>query len=354
MKSTNRKDWPGIPAGLKYVDLRLPGTFRELVANENFTNEQIGRIIRCLALDTDYFIDHDIEVEVRYYRQCLVSRNNTRLRVQACRKRRKEGAAGVLSSAMEKSVSSENGASVTVTESAEKSTSGTVDSLSFHEKTPSDLKEKHPPIVPPKKKAPISLEKSGRGDKRERIAAGIQSDLFMSSFGAEDGSRAPGSPETASTSPQKSEEASGGAVAPQYIESPSSGVIRRSGGMHNSEPSFDSRNDMAWIPERFSVFWSKYPRKVAKADALKAFTKIIKVQSDVEVFMATLMASLEWWKRQQSWIKDGGKFIPHPATWLNRGNWEDSKENSESGGGAQFLRGNDESDEELIRRMQGG
>lgn len=111
---------------------------------------------------------------------------------------------------------------------------------------------------------------------------------------------------------------------------------------------------MAWIPERFSMFWSKYPRKVAKADALKAFTKIIKVQPDVEVFMATLMASLEWWKGQQSWMKDGGKFIPHPATWLNRGNWEDSKENAETGGGAQFLRGNDESDEELIRRMQGG
>jgi hypothetical protein len=111
---------------------------------------------------------------------------------------------------------------------------------------------------------------------------------------------------------------------------------------------------MAWIPERFSIFWSKYPRKVAKADALKAFTKVIKAQPDVDAFMKTLMASLEWWKRESSWMKDGGKFIPHPATWINRGSWEDSKENSEASGGAQFLRGNDESDEELIRRMQGG
>jgi hypothetical protein len=354
MKSTNRKDWPDIPAGLKYVDLRLPGTFRELVANENFTNEQIGRIIRCLALDTDYFIDHDIEVEVRYYRQCLVSRNNTRLRVQECRKRRKEGAAGVLSSSMDKSRSSGNGVSVTVTESAEKAACGTVDTLSIQEKTPSYLKEKHPPIIPPKKKAPLSLEKSGSRGKRESIAAGIQSDLFMGSFGAEDGSRSPESPETASTSPQKSEEVSGGAVAPQDIESSSSGVIRRSRVEANSSPSVDSRNDMAWIPERFSIFWSKYPRKVAKADALKAFTKVIKAQPDVDAFMKTLMASLEWWKRESSWMKDGGKFIPHPATWINRGSWEDSKENSEASGGAQFLRGNDESDEELIRRMQGG
>ena len=112
---------------------------------------------------------------------------------------------------------------------------------------------------------------------------------------------------------------------------------------------------MAWIPERFLVFWAKYPKKVAKADALKAFTKIIKTQPDVNRFMSTLMASLEWWKQQASWVKDGGKFVPHPATWLNRGSWEDSRENSSgTDGGAQFLRGNDESDEELIRRMQGG
>ena len=350
MKSTNRKDWPGIPAGLKYVHLRLPGTFRELVANENFTNEQIGRIIRCLALDTDYFIDHDIEVEVRYYRQCLVSRNNTRLRVQACRKRRKEGAAGVLSSAMEKSVSSVNGASVTVTESAEKATSGTVDSLSLHEKTPSDLKEKHPPIVPPKKKAPISLEKSGRRDRRESVAAGIQTELFSAALGGGDHGRVPESPETGSRSVQDGEESSGGKVVHQDVESSPACDIATSA----CECHADSRNESAWIPGRFAIFWSNYPKKVAKADALKAFTKLIKKQPDVDKFMSILMASLEWWKRQASWVKDGGKFVPHPATWLNRGNWEDSKENSGLDGGAQFLRGNDESDEELIRRMQGG
>ena len=101
------------------------------------------------------------------------------------------------------------------------------------------------------------------------------------------------------------------------------------------------------------MFWAKYPKKVAKADASKAFTKLIKKQSNVEKFMETLMASLNWWINQPQWKKDNGTFIPNAATWLNRGCWEDIKENVASGG-AQFLRGSDESDEELIRRMQGG
>ena len=69
------------------------------------------------------------------------------------------------------------------------------------------------------------------------------------------------------------------------------------------------------------------------------------------------MASLEWWKKQQTWTKDGGKYIPHPATWLNRGNWEDSKENSVvSGttGDAKYLSMDNESTEDLLRRMRGG
>lgn len=348
MKSEKRDDWPGIPAGLKYVDLRLPGTFRELVANENFTDEQIGRIIRCLALDTDFFIGHDIEAEVMYYRQCLVTRNNTRMRVQAFRKRRKDGAAGVLSAAMgnPNGGSGENEGTVTVTGGGD---GASVDSFSS-QKTPSDLKEKHPPIVPPKKKAPISLEKSGRRDRRESVAAGIQTDLFSAALGGGDHGRVPESPETGSRSVQDGEEASGAKVAHQDIGSAPAGDTGASAG----ESHADSRNEAAWIPGRFAMFWSKYPKKVAKADALKAFTKLIKTQPDVDKFMSILMASLEWWKRQASWVKDGGKFVPHPATWLNRGNWEDSKENAGLDGGAQFLRGNDESDEELIRRMQGG
>ena len=377
MKGSKRDDWPGIPAGLKYMDLRLPGTFRELVANENFSDAQIGRIIRCLALDTDYFLKHDIEVEVRYYRSCLVARNNQRLRIQEYRRRKRDGRAGVLSGSLapvqpadgegkvenddlQKQPKPQNGETATVAGDAEKSRLPSDDTSSCSEKTPSDLKEKHPPIVPPKKKAPVSLEKARRDGNREAIAAGIQSDLFAAAFGVEDGGRVPGdvpaSPETGQGSPQKREEGSGGATAPQDIERAPTGVSALPTAKVK-DMVVDSRNDMAWIPERFAAFWSQYPKKVAKYDALKAFTKLIKTQPDIEKFMATLMASLEWWKKQQTWTKDGGKYIPHPATWLNRGNWEDSKENSVvSGttGDAKYLSMDNESTEDLLRRMRGG
>jgi hypothetical protein len=116
----------------------------------------------------------------------------------------------------------------------------------------------------------------------------------------------------------------------------------------------DTRDDAAWIPERFAAFWRQYPKKVAKTDALKAFSKLIKSQPDVDKFMAKVLASVEWWKGQPSWTKDGGKFVPYPATWLNRGHWSDCSENGEASGRAEFLRTDAESDEELIKRMQGG
>lgn len=71
----------------------------------------------------------------------------------------------------------------------------------------------------------------------------------------------------------------------------------------------------------FERFWEAYPRKVAKADALKAFEKNVP-----EPLLATVLNALEKQKRSESWIKDGGKFIPYPATWLNGKRWEDESE----------------------------
>ena len=28
-------------------------------------------------------------------------------------------------------------------------------------------------------------------------------------------------------------------------------------------------------------------------------------------------------KKMENWIKDDGKYIPHPATWINQKRWED-------------------------------
>jgi len=70
------------------------------------------------------------------------------------------------------------------------------------------------------------------------------------------------------------------------------------------------------VDERFAQFWQAYPRKVGKQDAKKAFAKI-----DVDIDV--LLAALEKQKGSEQWQKDGGQFVPHPATWLNGRRWED-------------------------------
>ena len=36
-----------------------------------------------------------------------------------------------------------------------------------------------------------------------------------------------------------------------------------------------------------------------------------------------IMAALERHKTSAQWAEDGGKYIPHPATWLNQHRWTD-------------------------------
>jgi hypothetical protein len=69
----------------------------------------------------------------------------------------------------------------------------------------------------------------------------------------------------------------------------------------------------------FDQFWSIYPKKVAKGAAEKAWRKI---RPDGQLAGA-IFAAVEKAKSNPSWRKDGGQFIPHPATWLNQRRWED-------------------------------
>jgi len=68
----------------------------------------------------------------------------------------------------------------------------------------------------------------------------------------------------------------------------------------------------------FEQFWGAYPRKVAKKKAFKAWNGA-KDKPDVQA----IIKAVETHKASEQWRKDGGQFIPHPATWLNAGQWED-------------------------------
>lgn len=80
----------------------------------------------------------------------------------------------------------------------------------------------------------------------------------------------------------------------------------------------EKRQQAAKRDEDFAKFWEAYPKKVAKAHAEKAFSKAIKLAS-----LETMLAALQVQCGSVDWNKDGGQYIPNPATWLNGARWED-------------------------------
>lgn len=69
----------------------------------------------------------------------------------------------------------------------------------------------------------------------------------------------------------------------------------------------------------FDDFWAVYPRKVGKDAARRAWEKR-RISAETA---ATIIAALAWQKQQDAWLRDGGRFIPNPATWINQGRWQD-------------------------------
>lgn len=78
---------------------------------------------------------------------------------------------------------------------------------------------------------------------------------------------------------------------------------------------------------RFTDFYEAYPRKVSKADAIKAWQKL---NPDAALILV-MMAALNRQKKSLSWTKDNGDFVPHPSTWLNKRRWEDGTPVSANG-----------------------
>ena len=74
----------------------------------------------------------------------------------------------------------------------------------------------------------------------------------------------------------------------------------------------------AVLESYFDTFWREYPKKKSKGTALKAFNKALK-RTDFD----TIMEALHMLKGSNEWTKDGGQYVPYPATWLNADGWND-------------------------------
>lgn len=69
---------------------------------------------------------------------------------------------------------------------------------------------------------------------------------------------------------------------------------------------------------RFARFWMAYPKKVGRGAAEKAWLKA-GINGEIE----QVMSAIESQKQSDQWIKDGGQYIPNPATWINQKRWLD-------------------------------
>jgi hypothetical protein len=70
----------------------------------------------------------------------------------------------------------------------------------------------------------------------------------------------------------------------------------------------------------FEDFWYKYPKKVGKDAARKSFDK----RKPTEELLRMMLTAIDQQSTSQQWTRDGGQFIPNPATWLNQGRWQDN------------------------------
>lgn len=73
----------------------------------------------------------------------------------------------------------------------------------------------------------------------------------------------------------------------------------------------------------FASFWSIYPKKTAKPAAAKAFKS-----ARINGHLPDVLTDIENRAQSADWRKEGGKYIPHPATYLNQRRWEDAETNA--------------------------
>lgn len=97
----------------------------------------------------------------------------------------------------------------------------------------------------------------------------------------------------------------------EYI-SPASGGSER--GVVNLAKEKAKRQKLTYTAD-FESFYSAYPRKVGKKDAMKAWLVALKSATAEEI-----TAGLTGYP-----FPDNPKYIPHPATWLNGERWADER-----------------------------
>lgn len=91
---------------------------------------------------------------------------------------------------------------------------------------------------------------------------------------------------------------------------------RGTGEQRRNTPSKPPASTPRQSPSMFDQFWEWYPRKVGKEAARKAWDKA-RTKTDQQ----HIIDGIERYRLDPN--LPGKEFIPHPATWLNDGRWDD-------------------------------
>jgi hypothetical protein len=83
------------------------------------------------------------------------------------------------------------------------------------------------------------------------------------------------------------------------------------------------------LEDLFNRFWAAYPKKAGKDAARTAFAK----RKPDEALLGQMLAAIDGQKATEQWQRDGGQYIPHPATWLNQGRFDDELQPQHGAGG---------------------
>jgi DNA-binding transcriptional ArsR family regulator len=133
---------------------------------------------------------------------------------------------------------------------------------------------------------------------------GNSSNLYYLTLGGVGQNSTPIGPESTGVGPQPT-----GGVGPESTRT-----------SHPSEPVNEPKPMITPdLLEGFEQFWKLYPKKKGRKDAAKAWAKL---KPNVELHQ-TLITALGSHCVSEDWTKDGGRYIPNAATWLNGERWHD-------------------------------
>lgn len=69
-----------------------------------------------------------------------------------------------------------------------------------------------------------------------------------------------------------------------------------------------------------TYFWLPYPKKIGKGKAYEEWKRLNPANGTREKIRESITGSVN----SQDWIREGGRFIPNPATWLHQRRFDDS------------------------------